>query len=104
MLATSLESIRNTPATINDVARIAGVSKKTVSRVINTPNLVAEETAAKVQKAIGELLLCDYSRRGFFDGVGIRLPTITVRPGRPNARCAIAKRVTESIMHNTFLP
>lgn len=35
-------------------------------------------------KAIGEQLLADYSRRGFFDGVGIRLPAITVRPGKPN--------------------
>lgn len=32
-----------------------------------------------------EALLADYSRRGFFDGVGIRLPTISVRPGLPNA-------------------
>ena len=30
------------------------------------------------------MLLCDYTRRGFFDGVGIRLPTICVRPGTPN--------------------
>ena len=36
------------------------------------------------QKAIGELLLADYTRRGFVDGVGIRLPTICVRPGKPN--------------------
>jgi nucleoside-diphosphate-sugar epimerase len=36
------------------------------------------------QKAIGELLLSDYSRRGFIDGVGLRLPTICVRPGLPN--------------------
>lgn len=36
------------------------------------------------QKAMGELLLSDYSRRGFFDGIGIRLPTICVRPGAPN--------------------
>jgi len=36
------------------------------------------------QKAIGELLLADYSRRGFLDGVGIRLPTICIRPGAPN--------------------
>lgn len=41
-------------------------------------------TSYGTQKAIGELLLSDYSRRGFFDGVGIRLPTISVRPGRPN--------------------
>jgi D-erythronate 2-dehydrogenase len=36
------------------------------------------------QKAIVELLLADYTRRGFVDGVGIRLPSIVVRPGRPN--------------------
>jgi len=36
------------------------------------------------QKAIDELLLADYSRRGFLDGVGIRLPTICIRPGLPN--------------------
>ncbi len=41
-------------------------------------------TSYGTQKAIGELLLSDYSRRGFFDGIGIRLPTICVRPGKPN--------------------
>ena len=41
-------------------------------------------TSYGTQKAIGELLLSDYTRRGFFDCVGIRLPTICVRPGRPN--------------------
>ena len=42
-------------------------------------------TSYGIQKAIGELLLNDYSRRGFLDGVGLRLPTICVRPGKPNA-------------------
>ncbi len=37
------------------------------------------------QKAMGELLLNDYSRRGFIDGRALRLPTISVRPGKPNA-------------------
>jgi D-erythronate 2-dehydrogenase len=41
-------------------------------------------TSYGTQKAIGELLLADYTRRGIFDGVGIRLPTICVRPGKPN--------------------
>ncbi len=41
-------------------------------------------TSYGTQKAIGELLLADYTRRGFFDGIGIRLPTICVRPGAPN--------------------
>jgi nucleoside-diphosphate-sugar epimerase len=36
------------------------------------------------QKAIGELLLNDYTRLGFVDGIGIRLPTICIRPGKPN--------------------
>jgi D-erythronate 2-dehydrogenase len=42
-------------------------------------------TSYGTQKAMGELLLADYSRRGFCDGIGIRLPTIVVRPGKPNA-------------------
>ena len=46
--------------------------------------LSAPLTSYGTQKAIDELLLSDYSRRGFFDGVGLRLPTICVRPGKPN--------------------
>lgn len=41
-------------------------------------------TSYGTQKAMGELMLADYTRKGIFDGVGIRLPTICVRPGRPN--------------------
>jgi nucleoside-diphosphate-sugar epimerase len=41
-------------------------------------------TSYGTQKAIGELLLADYTRRGFVDGIGIRLPTICIRPGLPN--------------------
>ena len=41
-------------------------------------------TSYGTQKAIGELLLADYTRRGFMDGIGIRFPSITVRPGAPN--------------------
>jgi D-erythronate 2-dehydrogenase len=54
------------------------------------PEIIEDEyfttplTSYGTQKAISELLLSDYSRRGFFDGVSIRLPTICVRPGRPN--------------------
>lgn len=43
------------------------------------------QTSYGTQKAIGELLLDDYSRRGILDGVSIRLPTICIRPGLPNA-------------------
>lgn len=54
------------------------------------PALVRDDTALNpqssygAQKAIGELLLNDYSRRGFVDGRVLRLPTISVRPGKPN--------------------
>jgi nucleoside-diphosphate-sugar epimerase len=41
-------------------------------------------TSYGTQKAICELLLADYTRRNILDGVGIRLPTICVRPGKPN--------------------
>jgi D-erythronate 2-dehydrogenase len=41
-------------------------------------------TSYGTQKTIGELLVTDYSRKGFVDGISIRLPTICVRPGKPN--------------------
>jgi nucleoside-diphosphate-sugar epimerase len=41
-------------------------------------------TSYGTQKAIDELLLADYTRRGFVDGIGVRLPTICIRPGAPN--------------------
>ena len=42
------------------------------------------QTSYGTQKAIGELLINDYSRRGFVDGRALRLPTVAVRPGAPN--------------------
>jgi nucleoside-diphosphate-sugar epimerase len=55
------------------------------------PEVVTEETAVHprssygAQKAMGELLVCEFNRRGFVDGRVLRLPTVCVRPGRPNA-------------------
>ena len=54
------------------------------------PPVVTDDTALNprssygTQKAIGELLLSDYTRKGFVDGRTLRLPTISVRPGAPN--------------------
>ncbi len=53
-------------------------------QVISDDHCLTPLTSYGTQKAIGELLLSDYTRRGFLDGIGIRLPTICVRPGRPN--------------------
>jgi D-erythronate 2-dehydrogenase len=46
--------------------------------------LTAPLTSYGTQKAICELLLSDYSRRGFMDGMALRMPTVCVRPGAPN--------------------
>lgn len=54
------------------------------------PDVIPDEfhptplTSYGTQKQMSEALLADYSRRGFFDGIGIRLPTICVRPGKSN--------------------
>jgi nucleoside-diphosphate-sugar epimerase len=52
--------------------------------VVPEDQVLAPLSSYGTQKAIGELLLADYSRRGFLDGIGIRLPTIVIRPGLPN--------------------
>ncbi len=54
------------------------------------PDCVVDETPLRpelsygAQKTIGELLIADYSRKGFIDGRAMRLPTVVVRPGKPN--------------------
>ncbi|MCA0404578.1 MAG: SDR family oxidoreductase [Proteobacteria bacterium] len=84
-----------------DAIRAEGAKAPYVPRVVNTssiavfgapfPELIHDEffstplTSYGTQKAIGELLLTDYSRKGFMDGISIRLPTICIRPGKPNA-------------------
>ena len=52
--------------------------------VLDTTPLTPQSSYG-TQKAIGELLVADYTRKGFIDGRALRLPTVTVRPGRPNA-------------------
>jgi len=103
------------------------------------PDLVGDDTALNpqssygAQKAMAELLLSDYTRKGFVDGRVLRLPTISVRPGRPNgaassfasgiireplagetARCPVApqvrlwllspERAIEALIHGHELP
>jgi D-erythronate 2-dehydrogenase len=80
-----------------DVCRAAGHAPRVVftSSVAvyggTLPDVVQDDTALNpqssygTQKAIAELLLSDYTRRGFVDGRVLRLPTISVRPGKPNA-------------------
>lgn len=52
--------------------------------VVTDQTVVTPKSSYGMQKAIGELLVSDYSRKGFIDGRVLRLPTIVVRPGKPN--------------------
>jgi nucleoside-diphosphate-sugar epimerase len=57
----------------------------------DAPAIIEDTTAALprssygTQKAMGELLINDMSRKGFIDGLALRVPTVVVRPGKPNA-------------------
>jgi nucleoside-diphosphate-sugar epimerase len=53
--------------------------------IIGDAQRLTPRSSYGTQKAIGEMLLADYTRRGFIDGVGIRLPTLSIRPGRSNS-------------------
>jgi len=52
--------------------------------VVEDSTPLTPTTSYGSQKAACELLVNDYSRKGFIDGRALRLPTISVRPGRPN--------------------
>jgi len=53
-------------------------------RSIDDATALTPQTSYGTQKAIGELMVNDYTRKGFVDGRTLRLPTIVVRPGKPN--------------------
>ena len=53
--------------------------------VLDDRTHVTPQNSYGTQKAIGELLVNDYSRKGLVDGRTLRLPTVVVRPGKPNA-------------------
>jgi nucleoside-diphosphate-sugar epimerase len=52
--------------------------------VVPDNQVLAPQSSYGAQKAIGELLVHDYARKGFLDGRSLRLPTVSVRPGKPN--------------------
>lgn len=56
-----------------------------LSELISDQTAPTPQSSYGTQKAITDLLISDYSRRGFIDGRALRLPTIVVRPGKPNA-------------------
>ncbi len=56
----------------------------TLPPAVGEDTALAPQSSYGAQKAIGELLVNDYSRKGYVDGRALRLPTVVVRPGRPN--------------------
>lgn len=53
--------------------------------VLDDATIANPQTSYGAQKVIGEYLVSDYSRKGFIDGRSLRLPTVVVRAGKPNA-------------------
>jgi nucleoside-diphosphate-sugar epimerase len=69
----------------SSVAVFGGDDDLPMPRVIHDDTLPVPQTSYGIQKFVCEQLIADYSRRGLLDGRSVRLMTVTVRPGRPNA-------------------
>jgi nucleoside-diphosphate-sugar epimerase len=69
----------------SSVAVFGGDAGLSMPRVIQDNTPPVPQTSYGIQKFICEQLVADYTRRGLIDGRSVRLTTITVRPGRPNA-------------------
>ncbi len=80
-----LEACRALPEPIRLVfASSVAVYGGEMPPVLDDGTILTPQTSYGAQKAAGELLLNDYGRKGFVDGRALRLPTIVVRPGKPN--------------------
>jgi len=69
----------------SSIAVFGGSPELPLPAVVEDPTLPNPQTSYGIQKFIGEQLLADYTRKGFLRGRSIRLMTVSVRPGRPNA-------------------
>lgn len=84
-LLTLLEALRRAPGRPRLVYTSGfAVFGRPMPDVITDDVIPTPQSSHGMQKAVGELLVADYSRRGFIDGRAVRLPTISVRPGKPN--------------------
>lgn len=69
----------------SSLAVFGGTSTHPLPEVITDSTLPTPQTSYGIQKFIGEQLVADYTRKGFIRGRSVRLMTVSVRPGRPNA-------------------
>ncbi|GAA4454803.1 SDR family oxidoreductase [Nibrella saemangeumensis] len=80
-----LEACRHTRPDIRFVfSSSVAVYGGALPALVTDTTVVTPQSSYGAQKAMGELLVNDYARKGFVDGRVVRLPTICVRPGRPN--------------------
>jgi len=68
----------------SSLAAFGGSGEQPLPAVIDDHTAPNPQTSYGAQKVIGEQLLADYTRKGFLRGRAVRLPTVSVRPGRPN--------------------
>ena len=69
----------------SSIAVFGGSAEQPLPAVVDDGTLPNPQTSYGIQKFIGEQLVADYTRKGFLRGRSIRLMTVSVRPGRPNA-------------------
>jgi D-erythronate 2-dehydrogenase len=69
----------------SSLAVFGGSAEHPLPVVVDDQTLPNPQTSYGTQKVLGECLLADYTRKGFLRGRAVRLPTVCVRPGRPNA-------------------
>ncbi|HXA56854.1 MAG TPA: D-erythronate dehydrogenase [Candidatus Acidoferrum sp.] len=81
-LLETLRAIGTRPRVVN--ASSYAVFGGELPHTVTDATALSPKTSYGTQKAIGELLVADYSRKGFIDGRNLRLPTIAIRPGKPN--------------------
>jgi len=86
-LLASCRALGTTPVVVfsSSVAVFGGSAEQPLPPVIEDHTRPNPQTSYGTQKAMCEYLLADYTRKGFLNGRAVRLMTVSVRPGRPNA-------------------
>jgi nucleoside-diphosphate-sugar epimerase len=86
-LFASCRALGTTPVVVfSSSLAVFGASREhPLPAVVDDHTLPNPQSSYGVQKVIGEQLLADYTRKGFLRGRAVRLATVSVRPGRPNA-------------------
>jgi len=83
---TLLEACRGRPRPPRVVfASTVAVFGGELPATVSEDAVVRPQSSYGTEKAIGELLLSEYSRRGFIDGIACRVATVAIRPGKPNS-------------------